>query len=150
MRKAVVSSVVLGLIGFAGPIESGHADVFDVAVGPGGAFVFEPSVLFIDVGDTVRWTWESGGHNVGSGLPGDPTPFFLSGPPDLAGTIFEVVFDQAFLNANPIQDNIYDYHCHPHGDFGMVGSITVVPEPGVAILIGCCAAVILRRRRTIE
>ncbi|MHC4109097.1 MAG: hypothetical protein ACYSTY_13540 [Planctomycetota bacterium] len=103
-----------------------RADTVDVSVGPGGDFVFSPEDIVVDVGDTVRWTWDSEGHNVGSGLPGDPTPFFLSGPPAPAGTVFEVLFDQAFLDANPVLDSVYDYHCHPHGDFGMVGSVTVV------------------------
>ncbi len=101
--------------------------VHDVIVGPGGAFVFLPDEIVIEVGDTVRWTWEGDGHNVASGLPGAPTDAFLSGPPAGAGTVFDVVFDQKFLDANPIPNNIYDYHCHPHGKmFGMIGSVEVL------------------------
>ncbi len=101
--------------------------VHDVIVGPGGLFVFLPDEIVIEVGDTVRWTWESDGHNVESGLPGAPTDAFLSGPPAGAGTIFEFVFDQKFLDANPIPDNIYDYYCDPHGKgFDMIGSVEVL------------------------
>ena len=100
--------------------------VHDVTVGLGGNFVFSPDEIVIEVGDTVRWTWDSDGHNVGSGTPGSPTDAFLSGPPADSGTIFEVVFDQKFLDANPIPSNIYDYHCHPHGPFGMIGSVEVL------------------------
>ncbi len=124
-----------------------HAEIFDIIVGPGGDFVFSQPDITIEVGDTVRWTWESAGHNVGSGLPGDPTPFFLSGPPADVGTIFEVTFDQAFLDANAVPDNIYAYHCHPHGDLGMVGSITVVPAPGSMALFGVALIASARRRR---
>lgn len=106
----------------------------DVIVAPAGSLTFSPASLTIEVGDTVSWLWENGGHNVGSGLPGAPTPFFLSGPPAPAGTTFSVLFDQAFLDANSVFDNFYDYHCHPHGDFGMVGSIRVIPAPGAAAL----------------
>ncbi len=105
--------------------------VHDVIVGPSGLFIFLPDEIVIEVGDTVRWTWDSDGHNVGSGLPGAPTDAFLSGPPVGEGTVFDVVFDQKFLDANPIPNNIYDYHCHPHGKlFGMIGSVEVlVPSP---------------------
>jgi plastocyanin len=104
--------------------------VHEVAVGPGGGFVFAPADVIIEVGDTVHWTWDSDGHNVGSGLPGNPNDAFLSGPPAPTGTEFEVVFDQAFLDANPMKGNVYDYHCHPHGGFGMIGSIEVeIPCP---------------------
>jgi plastocyanin len=131
------------------PCITAHAAIADVTVGPGGAFVFSPVDIIIDVGDTVKWTWDSTGHNVGSGLPGSPTSAFLSGPPvtTLPAT-FSVVFDQAFLDANPVLNNIYDYHCHPHGSsFNMVGSVEVIPEPTTISLLGF-GAVMLRRKRS--
>ena len=124
-RNMIAIAAVLGsVVGFANA-----GTVHDVIVAPGGAFVFSPNEIVIEVGDTVRWTWDSGGHNVGSGLPGEPTDAFLSGPPADAGTVFEVVFDQEFLDANPIKGNLYDYHCHPHGSFGMIGSVQVLAAP---------------------
>ncbi len=107
--------------------------VHDVTVGPGGDMVFSPDAISIGVGDTVRWTWDSNGHNVGSGLPGEPTDAFLSGKPAPAGTVFEVVFDQDFLDANPIEGDHYDYHCHPHGNMGMIGSVEVRPVHDVIV-----------------
>ena len=77
------------------------AIIHDVTVGPGGALVFLPDALVIDIGDTVRWTWDSDGHNVGSGLPGFPTPAFLSGPPAVAGTVFEVVDTSMWVTMGP-------------------------------------------------
>ncbi len=61
----------------------------DVTVGPGELNIFSPDAIVITVGDTVRWTWEADGHNVGYGLPGmaDNSVFF-SGPPALTGTVF--------------------------------------------------------------
>ena len=100
--------------------------VHDVIVGPNGLFIFLPDEIVIEVGDTVRWTWDSDFHNVVSGLPGAPTDAFFSGPPANDGTVFEVVFDQKFLDANPIRFNIYDYYCDPHGVFGMIGSVEVL------------------------
>ncbi len=123
--KATTMIAIVAVIGSVVPFATAGT-VHDVTVGPGGMLVFSPDEIVIEVGDTVRWTWGSGGHNVGSGLPGAPTDAFLSGPPADEGTVFEVVFDQKFLDANPIPNNLYDYHCHPHGDlFDMIGSVEV-------------------------
>jgi plastocyanin len=105
------------------------AAVVDVTVAPGGVMMFEAANVVIDLGDTVRWTWEGSGHNVVAGTPGSPTGAFRSGDPAGLGTTFEVVFDQAFLDAFPALDNLYDYHCEPHGAMGMVGSVSVRMDP---------------------
>ncbi len=91
---------------------------------------FQPADLTIQVGDTVHWVWISGLHNVESGTTaegmGVPDGIFNSGPPTpVAGTTFDVVFDQAFLAAHPRPDQVYPYYCVVHVDVGMVGSITV-------------------------
>jgi len=105
------------------------ADTVDVTVSPGGALEFSPSDLVIDLGDTVRWTWDVGFHTVTSGEPGAPDGAFRSGDPEGPGTVYEVVFDQALLDAFPMIDNVYPYHCEPHGSVGMVGSVTVRMDP---------------------
>ena len=96
-----------------------------VIVGPNSLFIFLPDLLEIDPGDTVRWIWDDGGHNVVSGIPGMPDGAFFSGKPAPAGTVYEVVFDQAFLDANPQPDGVYDYYCDPHAVFNMVGTVEV-------------------------
>lgn len=96
----------------------------DVAVGPGGAFVFDPADIEIEVGDTVRWTWGSLGHNVVS--DGAAAGAFSSGAPAGPGTVFEVTFDQDFVDTNPVPGGVYDYVCVPHLPFGMTGSVTVM------------------------
>ncbi len=101
--------------------------------------VFVPEDITIDVGDTVRWTWGGGFHTVTEGTDGslDGDEAFHS---DLsAGTpLYEVVFDAAFLAANPRPGNVYDYFCLPHFSIGMVGTVTVNtdPEPGTAYCFG--------------
>ena len=139
MSKTCVA--LCGLVAFVLATPTLAATTHEVTVGPGGAFVFSPAANVIAVGDTVRWTWDSGGHNVGAGLPGAAAnSVFFSGPPAPAGTVFQVVFDQTFLDANPMPNNAYDYHCHPHGTIGMVGLITVaetvpaVSQWGLAVL----------------
>ena len=43
---------------------------------------------------------------------------------------YEVVFDQAFLDANPEPADVYPYYCMVHVGFEMVGCITV-DAPGI-------------------
>lgn len=96
--------------------------------------------LAIDPGDTIRWSWVEGFHNVVSGFPEDPDTgelFFSGEPTGEAGTIFEFTF---------IEPGVYGYHCHPHEGVGMVSSITVVPEPSTLALLGVVACACLRRR----
>lgn len=96
----------------------------DVDNGPG--FFFLPSSLTIEVGDTVRWTWIGGLHNVESGVGGLADGNFSSGGPTaVVGTTFEVTFDAAFLAANPMPGNSYPYYCGVHVDFGQTGTIIV-------------------------
>ena len=85
--------------------------------------------LTILPGDTVRWLWVEGFHNVVSGFPDDPDPgeLFFSGPPTgVPGTTFEFTF---------LDPGIYGYHCHPHESFGMISFVTVLPEPGSLALL---------------
>lgn len=90
---------------------------------------FSPKNLTIQVGDTVRWTWVNGVHDCISGDPGVPDGIWNSGF-NVAPFVFELTFDQAFLDANPVAGNRYDYYCTIHLP-GMTGSITVdVPTAG--------------------
>ena len=100
----------------------------NVDVGPG--FTFTPTDIVIEVGDTVRWTWVSGFHNVESGLSGTHDGIFRSGDPtSVVGTEYEVTFDEAFVAANPVLDNAYNYYCAVHAGLGMVGSVQVITCP---------------------
>jgi plastocyanin len=91
---------------------------------------FVPGQLTIDMGDTVRWEWISGIHNVESGTivefagvfdgnfrSGDPTGF--------VGSTFDFTFDEAFLAAHPMSENRYPYYCVVHALVDMSGTITV-------------------------
>ncbi len=91
---------------------------------------FSAPDLTVTVGDTVRWVWIDGFHNVESGVGGTHDGIFRSGDPTAAaGTTFELVFDQAFLDANPQTNNSYPYYCFVHVGVGMIGTITVVTDP---------------------
>ncbi|MEM7309154.1 MAG: plastocyanin/azurin family copper-binding protein [Planctomycetota bacterium] len=90
----------------------------------------------INVGDTVRWTWFEGLHDVKSGSGGIANGIFDSGNPVLPPQTFEITFDQAFLDANPVPGNVYEYYCSIHVSFGMDGTVTVNTPPNVSTY-GC-------------
>ncbi|WP_440991985.1 plastocyanin/azurin family copper-binding protein [Haloarchaeobius baliensis] len=105
------------------------AGIVDVAAGPEGRLRFVPETVEILVGETVRWTFESAGHNVTS-LPGasekvrnpeGAEPFAsYEGTQHFAindvGTTFEHTFDVP---------GEYVYVCAPHAGQGMVGTVIV-------------------------
>lgn len=96
-------------------------------------FTFQPTDVVINVGDTVRWVWNGGDHDVTEGTDGsvDGNEAFHN-LLDSANPVFEFTFDAAFLAANPRVGNVYDYFCSPHFAFGMTGTVTVVDEPGTS------------------
>ena len=88
-----------------------------VTVGPEGRLVFEPETFEVATGDTVRWEWASGGHNVSperqpsdASWAGDDESLYS------AGHTYAYTFDVA---------GRYRYHCDPHQSVGMTGSFTV-------------------------
>ncbi len=91
-----------------------------VLVGPNGQFVFEPVNLTINSGDTVVWEWESNNHTTTSDA--------ISG---------DEVWDSGILNNGESYSKVfmtpgsYGYHCTPHVNFGMVGTITIEEVVGI-------------------
>jgi plastocyanin len=102
------------------PTPTGPPVAAEVAVGPGGDFVFDPETVTVAVGDTVRWVWESNGHNVKaddvpadsdwSGTPGGGLDTFATGH----------VYTHEFQVAGE-----FDYLCQPHRSYGMRGTVVV-------------------------
>lgn len=124
VKTTIFASTICCTISLVQTVVAGT--IHDVIVGQGGSFTFSPRDIEIELGDTIRWTWEGDGHNVASGFPGALTGVFFSGLPEDAGTVFEVVFDQALIDEFPAKNNLYDYHCQPHAIFDMFGSVQVL------------------------
>jgi plastocyanin len=92
-----------------------------VTVAADGKFRFAPESFDVAAGETVRWVWRGGGHNVvaastpdgadWSGTPGAPDELYDS------GYEYERAFDVT---------GTYEYYCAPHRSLDMVGSFTVV------------------------
>ena len=140
--KVCLAVVVLAALGVPASV---HAETFEITLA-GFSYWYDgvenmDIELAIDPGDTIRWVWVDGFHNVVSGFPDDPDTgelFFSGDPTSEPGTIFEFTFDDP---------GVYGYHCQPHEALGMASSITVTPEPSSIALLAICAGSLLRFRR---
>jgi plastocyanin len=120
----IIAAVNSALNGCGTPVPTPTPVTHTVVVGPDGMFTFSPPILSIHVGETVEWTWSSGGHNVVSGSdciaddqfcsPGDSNcaQAALSGQ----GAMYSHTFTAA---------GMYPYFCSQHCGFAMAGTITV-------------------------
>lgn len=105
----------------------------------GPNFDFVPANITIDVGDTVTWVWKGGVHTVYSSTGGLPNGIFDNGTASgETGYTFSVTFDAAFVAANPVPNNVYEYICTIHVGFGQVGTVTV-DMPASFSSYGCSA-----------
>ena len=94
---------------------AGAAQVVSVAA---SGFTFAPASFEIQTGDTVRWEWAGGGHNVKADTVPDESDW--SGTPGSerfsSGHTYSYTFDTP---------GGYSYYCDPHRGAGMTGSFTV-------------------------
>lgn len=93
---------------------------------------FSPADIVIEQGDTVRWDWVTGVHDVTSGATDFQTVFpdgiFFTGQPT-ANDIFEFTYDGAVLANFPKTGNVYPYYCSVHLPV-MTGTVTVINTSG--------------------
>lgn len=125
---ALASGVALGLAGCT--TGSSYSDA-DVIAGPDRELIFEPTTLTITAGETVRWGFESAGHNVCcrpgdhdlASLPDDAEPFASYGPDENPeGSL--VPRDDTYEHTFEVPGT-YEYVCIPHAPQGMTGTIRV-------------------------
>jgi MYXO-CTERM domain-containing protein len=95
----------------------------------------------INVGDTIRWQWIGGTHDV-IGIQGQAEVF--ASP--LRGSGF--TYSHTFTIPGE-----YQYYCSLHGGeipglaYGMAGTVTVLPTPAAGGLLAVAGLVAVRRRR---
>jgi len=94
------------------------ATTVTVQVAPNSDLSFSPSSVSIQAGDTVRWVWSSGQmpHSVTSGANCFSDDKFDSGLHQSNNFTFSFTFPNA---------GTFPYHCIPHCDDGMTGTVTV-------------------------
>jgi plastocyanin len=104
------------------------ATTVDISVGPFNQTIFQPSVVTINVGDTVRWTFGSVGHDIVSGSSCIPNNGFCwpnnancgnNGSAN-SGTVYSHTFNTA---------GSFPYFCGPHCFNGMTGTVIVQGGP---------------------
>jgi plastocyanin len=88
-----------------------------VTVAPDG-LNFSPTSFEIGTGDTVRWEWENGGHNVKADTTPDGSDW--SGTP--GSDLYSSGHTYSYTFETPGE---YSYYCDPHRGSGMTGSFTV-------------------------
>jgi pseudoazurin len=118
MRKAVTLATIAVLMSVAGVAMAAEVEVKMLNKGAEGLMVFEPALVKIEPGDTVKFVATDKGHNAESikGMfPADATPFVGKNGEDVS-----VTFDKP---------GAYGVKCLPHYGMGMVALI-VVGTPG--------------------
>lgn len=131
-RRAVLLGITAGLAGcVSGVMDDPAFPEADVIAAPDNEFVFEPAELSVAVGETVRWGFASGGHNLSCRpadadevvLPDGAEPFASYRPdqdPDVTLVQRGETYDHTFEVPGE-----YTYVCIPHTDAGMTGTIHV-------------------------
>lgn len=120
----IVVAVNNALNGCGTPVPTPTPTTHTVVVGPNGMFVFSPSNLSIHAGDTVEWSWASGGHNVVSGSDCAADDQFCS-PSDSACAQARLSSRGTTYSHTFTAPGTYPYFCSAHCAFAMAGTITV-------------------------
>jgi pseudoazurin len=118
MRKMMTMATIAILMSGAGMAVAAEVEVKMLNKGAEGAMVFEPALVKIEPGDTVKFVSTDKGHNAESikGMfPADATPFVGKNNESIT-----VTFDKP---------GAYGVKCLPHYGMGMVALI-VVGTPG--------------------
>ena len=122
-RLAVLVAIIVPVLAFYPTV--GTAATVTVTVG-NNCMCYSPASVTIHPGDTVRWTFSSGGyygtmHSCTSGTPGAPNGLWDSGLLE-PGAVFTHTFNTA---------GTFHYYCTVHGQCcGMTGVVTVTnPTP---------------------
>ncbi len=109
-----VMSFLIGVLGLLAALQVNAANfvVKELNSGPGGTFVFDPSFLHVQPGDSVTFEPTDLGHNSKSVLvPTGAKPWES-----------EISKPLTVILSKP---GVYIYECVPHNLFGMVGVIQV-------------------------
>jgi pseudoazurin len=114
MRKIFMLATAAVLVTMAGGAFAAEIEVKMLNKGAEGAMVFEPALIKVAPGDTVKFISTDKGHNaetIKGMLPADATPFLGKLGADVA-----VTFDKP---------GVYGVKCLPHYGMGMVAMVVV-------------------------
>jgi pseudoazurin len=107
-------AVLAAALAFAGAAQAAEVEVKMLNKGAAGAMVFEPPVVRIAPGDTVRFVAADKGHDVIS----------IEGMTPAGGPPFEGKLNED-LTVTFTVPGVYGFKCKPHYGMGMVGMVVV-------------------------
>jgi pseudoazurin len=114
MRKMMILATAAALMTIAGHAVAAEIEVKMLNRGTEGVMVFQPALVKVALGDTVKFVAADKGHNVETikgMLPADASPFVGKNGADVV-----VTFDKP---------GVYGVKCLPHYGMGMVAMIVV-------------------------
>ena len=114
MRRGLVLAALLATVAFGGAATAAEVEVKMLNKGAEGAMVFEPALVTIQPGDTVKFIATDKGHNaetIAGMMPEGAATFVGKINEELA-----ITFDKP---------GVYGIKCKPHYAMGMVGMIVV-------------------------
>ena len=119
---SVVATTVVARTASAQETETTAGEVHEVSMvsSDDGEYYFDPIGLHVQPGDTIRWTIESGSHNVVA---------YDERIPEGAEAFETEIISEGSHELTFSTEGTYDYYCMPHQSLGMVGRF-VVGEPG--------------------
>lgn len=112
MRRYLVMAAVAAILGAAGGANAAEVEVKMLNKGAEGMMVFEPALVKVAPGDSVKFVATDKGHNaetIKGMLPDGAAPFAGKNSEDVV-----VKFDQ---------EGVYGVKCTPHYGMGMVAMI---------------------------
>lgn len=116
-------SASLGAMILTGALAS-FAATTNVFVGAGGTLTFSPSVVNIQTGDQIIWTWQGNFHSTTSGTGGTPNGLWDSGVNNQP---------HSFTNSFPSAGS-FPFYCTIHVGSGMTGVVNVAAAPAPIVL----------------
>lgn len=117
MRKVIMLGALVAALGFAGAASAAEVEIKMLNKGTEGVMVFEPALVKVNPGDTVKFVAADKGHNVES-----IETMLPEGGKTFTGKVNEE------LTVTLDKPGVYGFKCKPHYGMGMVGMI-VVGEP---------------------
>lgn len=112
--------------GGGGPSRSANTTVNMVSTS-GGDQIFDPEVVWLDVGGTVTFVNESGTHSATAYAEANGKPNRI--PSDAEAFDSGILTEQGAAFTHTFEaEGVYDYYCIPHEAVGMVGTVVVGQE----------------------
>jgi pseudoazurin len=114
MRKIMMLGALVAALGIVGTARAAEVEIKMLNKGTDGVMVFEPALVKIAPGDTVKFVASDKGHNaetIDTMLPEGGQKFVGKINEELA-----ITFDKP---------GVYGYKCKPHYGMGMVGMVVV-------------------------